>query len=127
MLWKEVPGVIPGEDLMDKVGEEMKVVDAKDSYLKRIEWYVLASLREASGISTVIVDKINQYVSDTRRGLMLLLLDRLKRVEKWDGTTVELFHVWNIYFVEKRYSVSKNWEQSTKYSKLYMIFSRALQ
>lgn len=110
--------------MMDEVGEDMKVVGAKDSYAKRVEWFALASPREASGISTAIMDKINQYVSDTRRGLMLLLRNILKTMGKWDGTTVELLHVWNIYFVEKCYSVSKNWEQSTKCTKLYMIFSR---
>lgn len=37
MLRKEPPGLRPEVDLMDQVGEDMKVVDAKDGYVKRIE------------------------------------------------------------------------------------------
>lgn len=37
MLRKELPGLRPEVDLMDQVGEDMKVIDAKDSYVKKAE------------------------------------------------------------------------------------------
>lgn len=106
--------------MMDEVGEDMKVVGAKDSYVKRIEWFALASPREASGISTVIVDKINQYVSDARRGLILLFRNILKRMENgmeplWNCSMCEIF------------ILLRNVILLTKYTKLYTIFSRASQ